>query len=252
MERRKAMANIQSQETHYSGGGADMQGYIAWDADRAGPRPGVLVVHEWWGLNDYARRRANMLAELGYTGMAVDMYGGGQTAENPDQAGEYMNGLLADLANVRDRFNAGLEQLRAHETVDGSRTAAIGYCMGGGIVLHMARCGAPLRAVASFHGALPLGVAAAGEGGEVTARIAVYHGEDDQFFTAEQVDGFKAEMRKIGADCLFVTLPGALHGFTNPMATTNGERYGIPLRYSELADCCSWDHMQLVLESAFG
>jgi dienelactone hydrolase len=245
------MANIQSSEISYRAGGVEMKGYIAWDADRAGPRPGVLVVHEWWGVNDYARRRANMLAELGYTGMAVDMYGEGRTAGNPDEAGQLMNGLLADMVTVRERFNAGLEQLQAHETTDASKSAAIGYCMGGGIVLHMARHGAALNAVASFHGALPLGIAAAGEGGEVTARIAVYHGEDDKFFTAAQVADFKAEMRKTDADCLFVTIPGALHGFTNPLATSNGEKYGIPLRYSELADRCSWDHMQLVLQSAF-
>jgi len=245
------MANIQSQEISYRAGGVEMNGYIAWDADRSGPRPGVLVVHEWWGVNDYARRRANMLAELGYTGMAVDMYGGGKQAGNPDEAGQLMNGLLADMAGVRERFNAGLEELQAHETSDASKTAAIGYCMGGGIVLHMARYGAPLKAVASFHGALPLAVAPEGEGGDVTARIAVYHGEDDQFFTAEQVAEFKAEMRKTKADCLFVALPGCLHGFSNPLATTNGEKYGIPLRYDELADSCSWDHMQLVLAKAF-
>jgi dienelactone hydrolase len=246
------MANIQSREISYRAGGVDMKGYIAWDGDLAGPRPGVLVVHEWWGVNDYAQRRANMLAELGYTGMAVDMYGGGQQAGNPDQAGQLMNALLGNMATVRERFNAGLEQLHAHETTDASRTAAIGYCMGGGIVLHMARYGTPLNAVASFHGALPLGMAAEGEGGDVTARIAVYHGEDDVFFSAEEVAAFKEEMRKTNADCLFVALPGALHGFSNPLATINGEKYGIPLRYNELADCCSWDHMQLVLAKAFG
>ena len=245
------MANIQSQEITYSAGGAEMNGYIAWDDDLEGQRPGVLVVHEWWGSNDYARRRADMLAGLGYTGMAVDMYGGGQTAENPDSAGGLMNDLLSDLGAVRERFNAALVVLRGHATTDASRMAAIGYCMGGGIVLHMARYGAELNAVASFHGALPLGIAADGKGGDMKARIAVYHGEDDQFFTAEEVEAFKSEMRNAAADCLFVTLPGARHGFTNPQATINGEKYGIPVRYNELADRSSWDHMQLVLESAF-
>jgi len=245
------MANIQSQQITYQVGGLAMNGYIAWDADRSGPRPGVLVVHEWWGSNDYARRRANMLAELGYTGMAVDMYGGGRTAQDPTEAGQLMNALLGDMQVVRERFNGALDCLRAHESVDRAKTAAIGYCMGGGIVLHMARHGAALNAVASFHGALPLALAAPGEGGEVTARIAVYHGEDDKFFSAEEVVAFKAEMRRTDADCLFVPIPGALHGFTNPLATTNGEKYGIPLRYSELGDRCSWDHMRLVLESAF-
>jgi dienelactone hydrolase len=245
------MSKIQSQEITYSCGGVDLQGYVAWNSELEGPRPGVLVVHEWWGNNEYARRRTDMLAELGYTGMAVDMYGGGKTADNPEQAGALMNGLLGDLGVVRDRFNAALDVLKKHATTDAGKMAAIGYCMGGGIVLHMARYGADLTAVASFHGALPLGVAPTGEGGEVTARIAVYHGEADQFFSAEEVESFKAEMRKTQADCLFVTLPCALHGFTNPMATTNGEKYGIPLRYNELADCASWDHMRLVFESVF-
>ncbi|MBT8048509.1 MAG: dienelactone hydrolase family protein [Xanthomonadales bacterium] len=245
------MANIQSEQITYSFDGVDMQAYIAWDSDLEGERPGVLVVHEWWGKNAYAQRRADMLANLGYTAMALDMYGGGKTAENPDQAGELMNGLLADLGTVRERFNAALKALRAHGTADAAKTAAIGYCMGGGIVLHMARYGADLKAVASFHGALPLGVAAEGEGGKVTARVAVYHGEDDVLIPDEAVTSFRAEMEKTGADCLFVPLPTALHGFSNPAATTNGEKYGLPLRYDERADYASWNHMQLVLQSAF-
>jgi dienelactone hydrolase len=245
------MANIQSEEISYSAGGVEMKAYVAWDTEIKGERPGVLVVHEWWGNNPYARRRADMLAGLGYTGMALDMYGGGRVAANPDEAGGLMNGLLSDLATVRSRFNAALESLKAHRTTDPGRSAAIGYCMGGGIVLHMARYGADLKAVASFHGALPLGVAAAGEGGEVTARIAVYHGEDDVLIPAEAVAAFQAEMAKTGADCLFVPLPTALHGFSNPLATTNGEKYGLPLRYDERADHASWNHMQLVLQSAF-
>ena len=246
------MANIQSQEVSYSAGGVEMKGYIAWDADVRGERPGVIVVHEWWGHNDYARRRADMLAELGYAGMALDLYGSGKTADNPESAGQLMNELLADLGTVRERFDAALKCLQAHESTDPSRMAAIGYCMGGGIVLHMARYGADLKAVASFHGALPLGVASEGEGGPVTARIAVYHGEADEFISADDVEAFQQEMDRTGADCLFVTLPRALHGFTNPAATVNGEKYGIPLRYNPLADCSSWDHMQLMLQSAFG
>jgi len=244
------MANIQSEELTYSAGGVEMKAYIAWDSDVKVERPGVLVVHEWWGNNPYARRRADMLAELGYTGMALDMYGGGQVATNPDEAGAHMNGLLEDLGAVRSRFNAALDVLKAHSTTDAARSAAIGYCMGGGIVLHMARYGADLKAVASFHGALPLGVAAAGEGADITARVAVYHGEDDVLIPEEAVQAFKAEMEKTHADCLFVPLPTALHGFSNPLATTNGEKYGLPLRYNEQADNASWNHMQLVLQSA--
>jgi len=245
------MSNIQSRELTYSAGGVTMNGYLAWDGDVAGERPGILVIHEWWGHNDYVRRRANMLAELGYTAMAVDMYGNRATADNPDDAGALMNDLLDDLAVVRSRFNAALQCLKSDATVNAGQTAAIGYCMGGGIVLHMARYGADLDAVASFHGSLPLGVAPAGEGAEVTARIAAYHGEDDVFVSEAAVDSFQSEMLKTGADYLFVTIPGAVHGFTNPAATANGEKFGIPLRYNKLADSCSWDHLQLFLQSAF-
>jgi dienelactone hydrolase len=245
------MANIQTQELTYSADGVDMNGYVAWDDSLDGERPGVLIVHEWWGQNDYVQKRADQLAALGYTAMAVDMYGEGQTADNPDDAGALMNGLLGDLSMVRSRFDAALKTLRAHQTVDATRMAAIGYCMGGGIVLHMARYGADLSAVASFHGSLPLGVAPEGEGGDVTARIAVYHGEDDVFVPDEAVSAFQSEMHSTGADCLFITIPGAVHAFTNPAATAKGEKFGIPLRYNELADRCSWDHMQLFLQSAF-
>jgi dienelactone hydrolase len=245
------MPRIQSQEITYSSGGVEMNGYIAWDSDRSGERPGVIVVHEWWGNNEYSRRRADMLAGLGYTGFAVDMYGGGKQAANPDEAGQLMNGLLGDLAVLRERFGAALDTLKSHETVDAGKTAAIGYCMGGGIVLHMARYGADLDAVASFHGALPLGIAAEGEGAEVTARLAVYHGEEDQFVDMDAVGAFMEEVDRTDADCLFVLIPGATHGFTNPQATINGEKYGLPLRHSERADRLSWDHMQLVLESVF-
>jgi dienelactone hydrolase len=245
------MANIQSRELSYNADDVTMKGYLAWDGDIAEERPGILVVHEWWGHNEYVRKRADMLAALGYTALAVDMYGNGATADNPNDATALMNGLLGDLASVRARFNAALECLKSQATVNAGKTAAIGYCMGGGIVLHMARYGADLDAVASFHGSLPLGVAPAGEGAEVTARIAVYNGEDDGFVSQEAIDAFKAEMRKTGAHCLYVTIPGAVHAFTNPAATANGEKFGIPLRYNKLADSCSWDHMQLFLQSAF-
>jgi dienelactone hydrolase len=245
------MSDIQSRQIEYRAGGTALKGYLAWDGARQGRRPGVLVVHEWWGNSDYVRRRADMLAELGYAALAVDMYGEGRTADNPGDAGRLMNDLLADLGVVRQRFDAAMDVLSADPHTDSARLAAIGYCMGGGIVLHMARHGRDLRAVASFHGSLPLGIAAPGEGAEMKGRVAVYHGEDDSFIGADTVAAFRQEMREAGADCLFVTLPGALHGFTNPLATANGQKFGIPLRHSELADRCSWDHMRLVLESAF-
>ena len=245
------MTDIRSEATLYSYEGLEMKGFVAWDADQIGPRPLVLVVHEWWGCTEYAQRRASMLAELGYTGLAVDLYGGGRTASNPEEAGELMNALLADTAVLRGRFDSALRVGRLLDSVDPARVGAIGYCMGGGVVLHMARYGFDLAAVASFHGALPLAIAPEGEGAEVTARMAVYHGEADAFITAEDVSAFLAEVENTRADCLFTLMPGCTHGFTNPEASIRGEKYGLPLRYDERADRASWDHMQLVFDTAF-
>jgi len=245
------MANIESRKVRYTTDGIEMVGYLAWDADLEGPRPGVIVVHEWWGANDYVQRRADRLAELGYAGFAIDLYGEGRIAADPDEAGTLMNGLTNDLPTLRARFRAALDRLRADPVADGSRTAAIGYCMGGGIVLHMACHGAALNAVASFHGALPLATAGLESVARPTARLAVYHGEADEFVTMDDAQAFRAALEDVGADLLFVLLPGATHGFTNPLATERGEKFGLPLRYSALADSASWDHMQLVLREAF-
>ena len=244
-----ASTDIRIEEVSYSGGGVNMKGMIAWDASIEGPRPGILVVHEWWGHNDYPRRRATMLAELGYTAMALDMYGGGQTAANPDEAGELMNAVIEDMASGRARFEAAHDVLKQHPTVDASRTGAVGYCFGGGVVLHMARVGADLKAVASFHGALPLASVPGVD--RMHTRVAVYHGGADVLIPAEAVEAFKEEMASAGADYELVNLPGAMHGFSNPMATVNGEKYGFPLKHSPLADEASWAHMQLVFSEAF-
>jgi len=244
------MATIESREIRYAAGGLEMVGYLAWDAAREGPRPGVIVIHEWWGANDYVRRRADMLAELGYAGFAIDLYGGGRVAADPDEAGMLMNGLTGDLPRLRERFAAALAALRGQAVVGASKVAAIGYCMGGGIALHVACHGADLAAVASFHGALPLATAGADGAPRLSARLAVYHGEADAFVTLDDAAAFRRAMEAAGADLLFVLLPGATHGFTNPLATERGEKYGLPLRYSALADRASWDHMQLVLRAA--
>jgi dienelactone hydrolase len=245
------MASIESRKVRYSAGGVDMVGYLAWDTAIEGPRPAVIVVHEWWGANDYVQRRADRFAELGYAGFAIDLYGAGRIAANPDEAGMLMNGLTADLPAMRGRFRAALDRVRIDPVADGSRVAAVGYCMGGGIALHMACHGSDLAAVGSFHGALPLATAGLDGPARPKARLAVYHGEADEFVTMAEAREFRASLEAVGADLLFVLLPGATHGFTNPLATERGEKYGLPLRYSELADNASWDHMQLVLRDAF-
>jgi len=244
------MTDIHTEEISYTADGVEMKGYIAWDSTKGGPRPGVLVVHEWWGCNEYAQRRARMLAEAGYTGMAVDLYGDGRTAANPDEAGELMNARIEDMEGTGARFNAALEALKAHNTVDSNRTGAIGYCFGGGVVTHMARMGADLDVTGSFHGAV--GLAAVDGPALIDCRVMVYNGEADTLIGDDQIKGFKAVMNKIGASYDFIQLPGALHGFSNPMATTNGEKYGLPLAYNEFADQSSWAHLRLTMQHVFG
>jgi len=243
------MADIHTEEITYTGNGIEMKGHIAWDPNQEGPRPGVLVVHEWWGRNDYAQRRARMLAEAGYTGLALDLYGDGRIAADPDEAGELMNARIDDMEGTRARFTAALDALKAHPNVDGNRTGAIGYCFGGGVVTHMARMGLPLNITGSFHGAV--GLAAVDGPDHIGCRIMVYNGEADMLIDEDQIAGFKAEMAKTDASYDFIQLPGALHGFSNPIATTNGQKYGLPLAYNALADESSWAHLRLTMEHVF-
>ena len=250
-ERDTDMANIKTEETNYEAGGITLRGCICWDEDIKGKRPGVLVVHEFWGNNEYPRKRARMLAELGYTAMSIDMYGDGKTVDHPQDAHQLMTTALADLPGCRERFNAAMTRIKAHATVESENLAAIGYCFGGGVVLHMARYGADLKAVASFHGSLPLAVAPEAQGIKVTARVVAYNGEDDSFFPPETIAAFKREMEQAGADYQFINFPVCVHSFSNPGATARGEQFKLPLKYNALADQSSWRHMQLLFESVF-
>lgn len=229
--------------------GTELECFLAWDDQSDAPRPGVLVIHEWWGLTDYLRRRARMLAELGFTALAVDMYGGGEVVDNPDDAGRLMNGVLGDMSQADARLGAGLEYLQNHESVDSRRIAAIGYCFGGAMVLHAARTGLPLAGVVSFHGAL--GSAHEPAPGSVGAKVMVCHGAEDVLVPDDSVAALKDEMQAAGADLRFISYPGALHGFTNPDADANGEKYGLPLAYSAETDQRSWQDMQGFFKEIF-
>jgi dienelactone hydrolase len=241
--------DIQGREVMYTAGGTTLVGYLVFDAARQGKRPGVLVVHEWWGHNEYARKRARMLAELGYTALAVDMYGDGRQASHPDDAGKFAAEVFQNMEGAKARFIAGKDFLAAQTSVDPDRLAAIGYCFGGGIVLNMARAGMDLDAVVSFHGSL--GAAIPATPGGVKARVLVCNGEDDSFVTAEEIEGFKKEMTDAGVTFLFRSYPGARHGFTNPDATRYGQEFSIPLAYNAPADSASWADMKAFLASSF-
>ena len=191
--------NIHTEEVEYAAGGVTLKGYLAYDTSIKGKRPGVLVVHEWWGHNEYARKRARMLAKLGYTALAVDMYGSGKTADHPDDATRFMNEVLENMERGEARFNAALGILKRHSATDPERIAAIGYCFGGGVVLHMARSGADLRGVASFHGSL--GSSHTPEPGSVKAKVLVMHGADDRLIPPRTGRGIQnARWRRHASD----------------------------------------------------
>lgn len=240
--------NIVTEPLVYEGGGATMHGVIAYDAD-AGPKPGVMIVHEWWGLDDYIKGRVEQLAALGYTAMGIDMYGDGKTGSSPDEAGALMNGVLGDMESGTARIQAAHAALCAHEKVDASRTASMGYCFGGAISLHAARIGMDLRGVVSFHGAL--GSFHKPEPGSVKAKVLVCHGAADVLVPDEDVSNFKQEMSDAGVDMRFVAYDGALHGFSNPEASARGEKYGLPLAYDEATDKASWGAMQEFFNEVF-
>jgi dienelactone hydrolase len=227
------MANITEVPVTYKDGDTTLKGYVTFDESRQGKRPGVVILHEWWGITQHVRDEARYFAGLGYTAIVADLYAG-KTADNPGDAGALMNGLMGNPALVRSRFEAARTELARHPTVDAARIGASGYCMGGKIALDMARAGVDLKAVASFHGNLTPATRA--ERGKVKGKIVALNGADDPFVSAESIEAFKKEMDAAGVDCKFVNYPGAVHAFTNPEATEKGEKYNLPLRYDAATD----------------
>lgn len=246
-------AAIQTQEIPYtSADGTKLMGYYAYDDAVKGPRPGVVVVHEWWGLNDYSKRRARDLAGLGYSALAIDMYGDGKNTEHPKDAMAFMQAALKDGKAASARFQAGLDLLKKQPHTDPDKIAAIGYCFGGKVVLDAARQGVPLAGVVSFHGALVTNTPATP--GSVKAKVLVEHGALDSMVTPDNVTAFKSEMDKAGADYTFVNLEGAKHGFSNPDADRlgHGEHGGPDIGYNKQADEKSWADMQKFFKKIFG
>jgi dienelactone hydrolase len=240
-----AQAVVVSRPVVYKQGDTVLQGYMAHDDAKAGKRPGILVVHEWWGLNDYVRTRVNKLAQLGYVAFALDMYGKDVWTTDPTKA-EALMGHLMGSPLLRERANAGLEILRKNQLVDPKRIAAIGYCFGGTTVLELAYSGADLAGVASFHGGLT--APQPEDEGRIKAKILVLHGADDGFVSADKIAAFQDGMRKTGADWQMVYFGGAVHSFTNPGA----DKVGIKgIAYNKKADERSWSYMQVFFKEIF-
>lgn len=242
-------AALQEKQVDYTSGDTTLKGYLVWDDAIKAKRPGVLVVHEFWGLNDYARKRARMLAELGYTALAVDMYGNGKVGEHPREAIEFMNAVLNNAEVAKARFLAAKTLLEQQPTVDAKKIAAIGYCFGGGTVLAMAREGVDLRGVVSFHGMLNTNKPA--EPGKVKARILVENGADDKMVSADDIVAFKKEMDAAGVNYRVDNFVGVKHGFTNPEADANAKKFDLPIGYDAQADKKSWAAMQVFFKEIF-
>jgi dienelactone hydrolase len=241
-----SQAAIQEKKVSYQYDDDKMTGYLYWDDAVKGKRPGVLVIHEWWGLNDYAKKRAHMLAELGYVAFAADMYGGNKVTTTPDQAREWMQAVTADVEGWRERALAGHQQLLASGMVDEANTAAIGYCFGGATVLQMSYSNAPVKGVVSFHGALP--AAPAEMKGKIKPQILVLHGHADSFVAPEVVTNFRNKLDEAEAVWEMNTYGNAKHGFTNPDAGKAGIE---ALEYNEMADKRSWKRMQVFFKEIF-
>jgi len=234
-------ADLKEENITYTADNVVMNGYVAYDSKKEGKLPAVIVVHEWWGMNDYLKMRARKLAELGYIAMAIDLYGNGKTADNPTDAQKMSAPFYQNLQMTKTRFDAALNKLKTYSQADTSNMAAIGYCFGGGTVLNMARMGENLKAVVSFHGNL---AGPAPDKNLLKAKILVCHGADDKFVLLPEVKQFKKQMDSIGADYTFKQYPNATHAFTNPSATAMGQKFNFPIAYNAAADSASWNDMK--------
>ena len=242
-------AQLKEENITYSGDNINMNGYVVYKDSGQDKKPAVLVVHEWWGLNDYAKSRAKQLADLGYVAMAVDMFGNGQTASSADEAMKLANPFYQNPRLTKTRLNAALAKLKTYSQVDTSNIAAIGYCYGGYSVLNAARLGEPLKGVVSFHGNLG-GVKP--DKALLKSKVLVLHGEADPHVKPEEVSQFRKQMDSIGADYTFKSYPNAKHAFTNPAADSVENKFHIGVGYNAEADRQSWSDMKDFLRGLFG
>ena len=239
-------AAVQTKIIPYTHGETQLEGLLAWDDHIQGKRPGVLVVHEWWGLNDYARQRAEQLAALGYVAFAVDMYGKDKVTTHPDQAGTWMIHIQSNVNEWQARAITGLEVLRNHPLVASGKIAAIGYCFGGATVMQLAYSGTDIQGVVSFHGSLPLPENP--HKVQTQAKVLIAHGNADSFVPENHVQKFRKAVEEAKLDWQMVVFSGTRHSFTNPGAGT----YGIDaLKYDANADKRSWVYMQAFFQELF-
>jgi len=242
-----ATAAVVTKTVEYQHDGTSLKGFLAYDDAVSGKRPAILVVHEWWGMNDYVESRARQLAELGFVAFALDMYGTGRVTTHPDKASEWMKQTTSNVDFWRRRAQAGLDVLRSQAQTDPDRVAAIGYCFGGATVQQLAYSGADIKGIVSFHGT-PIPPPDQ-DLSRVKAKFLILHGAADPFTPPEKVQAYLAAMEATDIDWQMVFYGGAKHGYTNPDA----DKYGLaPVSYNQRADRRSWQHMQLFLKEVLG
>ena len=241
-----AYSKLVTQAVEYRQGDTVLEGYLTYDDSFQGKRPGVLVVHEWYGLGKHTKTKAEELAKLGYLALAADIYGKGIRPKNNEEAAKLSGQYKADRQLLRARAKAGLDYLKQHKLVDPLKTAAIGFCFGGSTVLELARSGADLAGVVSFHGGL--NTPHPEDAKEIKAKVLALHGADDPFVSSQEVQAFQEEMRQAQVDWQFVSYGGAVHSFTNPEAGNDNSKGAA---YNETADKRSWAAMQDFFKEIF-
>jgi dienelactone hydrolase len=239
-------AEVMTKTIAYQHDGVNLEGFLAYDDSIKGKRPAVLVVHEWWGLNDYVRSRAKQLAGMGYVAFALDMYGKGKVTQHPSQAGEWANQIRSNVYQWQQRALAGLEVLKKDPRTDVNRIAAIGYCFGGSTVQQLAYSGADIKGVVSFHGSLMLPMSEQIQ--KVKAKILICHGAADPFTKRGEIEQYISAMEAAGLDYQMIIYGGAKHGFTNPEADAIGMD---AVKYSKSADLRSWADMKVFFAEIF-
>ena len=242
------LPQVKEEAVTYKSDTTTHNGFVAYDENKEGKRPVVFVVHEWWGLNDYVKSRANQLAQMGYFAFAVDMYGNGKQGNNPEEAQALAMPFYQNPALIKTKLDAAMAKAKDFPQADLSNAAAIGYCYGGFCVLNAAKQGSDLKGVVSFHGNLG-GVTP--DRSKLKANILVCHGAADPFVPQQEVDGFKKQMDSIGAQYTFKAYPEATHAFSNPNATEKGKQFGLPIAYNAAADSASWNDMKAFFGQIF-
>lgn len=238
---------IVTQTLSYTNNGKAYKSFLAFDESKKGELPVVFIIPEWWGMNDYVKRRAEQLAGLGYMAVAIDMYGDGKVVDNLDDAGKLAKPFYGNADLAKQSFEAALKQVQNIQKANKTKMAAIGYCFGGAMALNMARINEPLKGVVSFHGNLMSGVKPVAN----NVSILVLNGADDTFVSKDEIASFKKEMDSAKIQYKFVDYPGAVHSFTNPDATETGKKYNMKVAYNEAADKASWEEMKGFLNKIF-